>query len=109
MLLSLLGCLTQAHLLIAPNVGDNSLLTFASNKGNVLTAGGDTGGYNTLNAINTNGSNNLNANATTGTNNVETKTNKIGVATASSINTIGNGVTSTNTIPPPSRLHYQQV
>ena len=56
------------------------------------------GGTNTIQALGTNGTNNLTANATTGTNNIEAYTNNIGVATANSVNTIGNAGTSTNTI-----------
>ena len=40
----------------------------------------------------------MTANSTTGTNNIDAMTNKIGVATANSINIIGNAGTSTNTI-----------
>jgi len=50
---------------------------------------------NTLSATGTNGVNNLTANATTGTNNIEAYNNRIGVATANSINTIGNTSTGT--------------
>ncbi|MCK5473120.1 MAG: YadA-like family protein, partial [Planctomycetes bacterium] len=42
--------------------------------------------------------NNITANATSGTNNIEAYTNNIGVATASSQNTMGNAGTSTNVI-----------
>lgn len=50
---------------------------------------------NTLSATGTNGVNNLTANATSGTNNIEAYNNRIGVATANSINSIGNTSTGT--------------
>ena len=53
---------------------------------------------NTLSVTGVNGGKNLTANDMTGTNNIEAHTNNIGVATANSINTIGNtGTASTFT------------
>ncbi len=70
---------------ISATAGSNSLTANAANQSNTVSATG------------LNGTNNITANATTGTNNIEAKTNNIGVATASSVNVIGN-TTATNTM-----------
>lgn len=59
--------------------------TITGGTGNTISA---TTGNNTISAVA--GNNTLSANATTGVNNIEAKSNNIGVATAASINTIGN-------------------
>ena len=77
---------TTGNNAISATAGSNAISANAANQSNTLSATGS------------NGVNNMTANSSTGTNNIEAKTNKIGVATANSINTIGNAGSSTNTM-----------
>ncbi len=80
---------------ITATTGNNTITAIAGSNSMSANAANQS---NTVSAIGSNGVNYLTANATTGTNNVEAKNNNIGVATADSINTIGNVRTSINTI-----------
>jgi hypothetical protein len=55
-------------------------------------------GGNTISASAANQGNTISANATSGFNNIEAKNNNVGVATANSVNTVGNAGTSTNLV-----------
>jgi hypothetical protein len=80
---------------VTATTGNNAINAVAGS--NTITANAASQS-NTLSATGVNGGNNLTANDTTGTNNIEAHTNNIGVATANSINTIGNtGAASTVT------------
>jgi len=72
---------------ITATTGNNAIT--ATTGSNTISANDDDQA-NTLSALGTNGTNNLTANATSGSNNIEAYNNRIGVATANSINTIGN-------------------
>lgn len=77
---------------VTATTGNNDLI--ATTGSNTLSANA-ANQSNTLSATGTNGVNNLTANATSGSNNIEALNNRIGVATANSINSIGNTSTGT--------------
>ena len=74
----------------------NNVIT-ATTGNNTLSADADNQ-FNTISAIGVNGVNNMTANATSGTNNIEAYYNNMGVATANSINAIGNSSAGTMVI-----------
>ena len=78
--------MSNSGAVINAQIGSNTIEANAANQSN------------TISAIGWNGVNNLRANDANGTNNIEAHTDNIGVATANSINTIGNAGTSANTM-----------